>query len=305
MAISASGVSVLPLSSEEKETIRRAFGETGANLAAIKGHIHSIVLPKIRDALGWSSIRAIKGRVNDWRTVELKYNSLFHRDRHVYGDPQSETLRESSLQNLSAVVYLDKARLDYIDGSAVPGHRDTQLKELELDEGSIALFPSCLIHRAVASPESKQRRTIVLFDIENPAATEPLRHDIVACPGWTQKPLLDGIFGADNVEDQMLRDLIANRPYFWRYYRRNTNRRVHWQVTTTATSAQPAGGVMGNGEEANSNGAAAPTIAFNTSFYLIGSHEDYPAHVKFHDHRGTARYLFNLVRFHLGFEVIA
>ena len=88
------------------------------------------------------------------------------------------------------------------------------------------LFPSCLIHRAVALAESKQRRTIVLFDIENPDEPAPLVHDIVTCPGWTQKPLLDGIFGAQDVEDGMLADLLANRSYFWRYFRRGANRRV-------------------------------------------------------------------------------
>jgi hypothetical protein len=288
---SSGPVALLPLSEDEKETIRACFCEDSAKLASIKSHVLHIVLPKIKDALGWTSVRAIKGRVNDWRTVELKYNSLFHRDRHIYGNPKSVELKSASRQNLSAVVYLDPSRFDFIDGSSLAGHQGTKLQELTIAEGTIAVFPSCLIHRAVASSASQRRRTIVIFDIENPDEAWPLRHDIVTCPAWTQKPLLDGIFGADNVEEQMLQDLIANRPYFWRYYRRDSNRRVHWQVTTAASGCP-----LAVAEHASA-------IAYNTSFYLIGPQE-YPKHVKVHDHRSTFWYVLNLVRFHLGFEVI-
>ena len=275
------------LSETDTERLRAPFGEASACLPAIKEGISELVLPKIQAALGWKRIRARKGRVNDWKTVALKYNSLWHRDRHIYGGAAAATCA----MNLSAVVYLDRSRFDFLEGSHLPG-QPTQLKELDMPAGTIAVFPSCLIHRAVALAESKQRRVIVLFDIEDPDEPSPMRHDIVTCPGWTQKPLLDGIFGADNVEGNMLTDLLANRPYFWRYFRRDANRRVHWQVTTAADD-----GVAAD---------AAPTIAYNTSFYLIGaSPTDYPSHVTVYDHRGTIRYIFNLLRFHLGFEVIS
>ena len=287
-------VQTLPLTAEECERIRQAFGETCADLPSIKSSIQSIVLPRIQAHLQWTAIRAIKGRVNDWRTVELKYNSLWHRDRHVYGAETSTTsaAESSSGQNLSAVVYLDHSRLGYIEGSAVRG-QPTKTKELSIPAGTVVIFPSCLIHRAVASAESKQRRTIVLFDIENPDEPQPLVHDIVTCPGWTQKPLLDNIFSPEGVEEQMLQNLLANRPYFWRYFRRGANRRVHWQVTTAADDCRAVGA-----------SSSLESIGYNTSFYLIAP-DEYPTHVRVHDHRGTPRYIFNLVKFHLGFEVLA
>ena len=90
----------------------------------------------------------------------------------------------------------------------------------------------------------------------------------------------------------MLADLVANRPYFWRYFRRTALRRVHWQVTTAAN----------DGAKADSS----PSIAYNTSFYLIdGTQPDaYPPHVRMRDHRSTSRYVLNLLLFHLGFEVL-
>ena len=101
-------VACVPLHEPELSELRESFKESGASLGDIKRQVQDIVLPKIRDSLRWKSIRAIKGRVNDWRTVELKYNSLFHRDRHIYG---SHGDAKASRQNLSAVVYLDKSRL--------------------------------------------------------------------------------------------------------------------------------------------------------------------------------------------------
>ena len=127
----------------------------------------------------------------------------------------------------------------------------------------------------------------MLFDIEDPTQTGPLRHDIVICPWWTQKPLLHSFSSEEEVEQQMLRDLLANRPYFWRYYRRGELRRTHWQVTTATDHVPTAGS----------------EVPYNTSFYLIAPHE-YPPQITVYDHRGTLRYLWNLVWFHLGFEVL-
>ena len=194
----------------------------------------------------------------------------------------------------------------------------TTHRQLTVGPGTIVVFPSCLIHRAVASAESHLRRTIVLFDIENPDEPSPLRHDIIICPLWTQKPLLHGIMSAEEVEEQMLNDLKRNTPYFWRYFRRGATRRVHWQVTTADTAATTAptaeqqgssaccaGGKAGGAASSCSSGggSSASSIAYNTSFYLIAPHE-YPSHVHVYDHSGTLRYLFNLVRFHLGWEVL-
>ena len=280
----------VPLQKAETEAIRAAFGESGADLAQIRRHVDDVVLPKIKAALGWTAIRAVKGRVNDWRTVDLKYNSLFHRDRHVYGAAPPADLGRAAKQNLSAVVYLDKARLDYIEGSAVSSSDEHSHRELMIAEGMVLVFPSCLIHRAVASAESQRRRTIVLFDIEDPSASAPLRHDIVVCPWWTQKPLLHSVSSEEEVEQRMLRDLLANRPYFWRYYRRGELRRTHWQVTT-ANDHDPTAGVRGS------------EVPYNTSFYLIAPQE-FPSQITVYDHRGTLRYMWNLLWFHLGFEVL-
>lgn len=289
-------VLTVALHAAEADTIRTAFGEHGAEIEEIKRVVRSIVLPKIRDALGWKDIIVSKGRVNNWRTVELKYNSLFHRDRHVFGAAPGTTASQTGeRQNMSAVVYLDPARFDFIEGSSAPvaNHATSHsMREMLLAAGSIIVFPSCLIHRAVALEDSKQRRTIVLFDLEDPSEPTPLRHDIVLCPWWTQKPLLHSVKSEQEVEEQMLRDLLASRPYFWRYYKRDSPCRAHWQVTSVhdAVPTTDAGGT---------------TVPYNTSFYLIGGPAEYPSHVRVHDHRASLRYLWNLLRFHAGSDVLA
>ena len=296
VATSASAsVSTISLHAAEIEALRSSFGEDGANLAEVKRQVLSVVLPRIKDALGWKAIRAAKGRVNDWRTVEKKYNSLFHRDRHIYGEAKPSQLHSAATQNLSAVVYLDRSsRLEYIEGSAVAlPEQSTAHRELVVAEGTIVVFPSCLIHRAAASEESKRRRTIVLFDLEDASEASPVRHDIILCPSWTQKPLLHNVYSGEEVEAQMLHDLLENRPYFWRFYRRGELRRTHWQVTAVTDAPVAADG----------DGDA--IVPYNTSFYLLGGLCDYPSHVRVHDHRSTLRYLFNLVLFHLGYQVIS
>lgn len=287
----ATEVLSVPMHTAEVDAIRASFCEHGANLLEIKEHLHSIVLPKIRRALGWTGVRATKGRVNDWRTVELKYNSLFHRDRHIFGAAAAEVCHSAVKQNMSAVVYLDPAQFDYISGSQAPGAHATAPQKLQVAEGTILLFPSCLIHRAVALAESKQRRTIVLFDLEDPSESAPLRHDIVICPWWTQKPLLHSVKSEEEVEQQMLQDLLASRPYFWRYYKQRSLCRTHWQITTVH-------------DDVPTIGADRQTVPYNTSFYLIAPQE-YPPHVHVHDHRSSMRYIFNLLRFHLGCDVLA
>jgi len=283
-------VLLVSLQEAEAENLRGCFREDGADLISVKEQVASVVLPRIRDALGWESIRASKGRVNDARTVSIKYNSLFHRDRHLYGEAPEARLQETCWHNRSAVVYLDRSRLEFLEGSEVAGDEPAPPTCKEIPAGSIAVFPSSLIHRARPWEESGRRRTIVLFDVENPEEHTPVPHNIVYCPAWTQKPLLDGIFGGDNVEKQMVDDLVANKPYFWRYYKRGGLTRTHWQVTTPVT------GCTGTGKEGR-------TIPYNTSFYLIGPSE-YPEHVQTYDHRNTLLYLANIARFHLGFEVL-
>ena len=283
---------IVSLTTAETESIRASFGMNGAVLAEIKKHVRSLVLPKLQVTLGWKDITAAKGRVNDHRTVDLKYNSLFHRDRHILGTAPAETLHSVAKQNFSAVVYLDPSHFEFIEGSAVSGpHASSTPRELLVAEGSILVFPSCLIHRAVSSEQSKQRRTIVLFDLEDPSEPAPLRHDIIQCPWWTQKPLLHTVQSEEEVEQQMLADLLASRTYFWRYFRRGALCRTHWQVTSA-------------NDEIPTADADGWTVPYNTSFYLIAPHE-YASHVRVHDHRGTARYLWNLVCFHLGGAVLA
>lgn len=210
-----SSVTTVTLQPAETERIRSAFGENSANLDAVKSFVQDAVLPKIQAALGWTAIRATKGRVNDWRTVELKYNSLFHRDRHIYGDAPASRRHAAAWLNLSAVVYLDaQSCLEFLDGSEevlAPRQSTTTPTSFVVGAGTIVVFPSCLIHRAAASRASKRRRTIVLFDLEDPSEPSPLPHDIVLCPGWTQKPLLHSVSSEDEVEGRMLHNLLANR----------------------------------------------------------------------------------------------
>ena len=146
----------------EADAIRASFGEHGPKLLESKGHVHSIALPKIRHALGWKGVRVTKGRVNDWKTVELKYNSLFHRDRHVFGAAAAEVRGSAARQNMRAVVYLDPARFLLHRGQRGHWHTRNGSSKIAGCRGHdlvIRFFPSCLIHRAVALAESKQRRT--------------------------------------------------------------------------------------------------------------------------------------------------
>jgi hypothetical protein len=116
----------------------------------------------------------------------------------------------------------------------------------------------------------------VFFDLEGPSELTPLRHGIVICPWWTQKPLLHSVKSEEKVEQLILQDLLASRPYFWRYYKRSCLCHTYWQITTVHDIIPTI----------DVDGQAVP---YNTSFYLIAPHE-YPAHVHVHDHRSSLHY---------------
>jgi hypothetical protein len=163
--------------------LQNLFCDNDCNLREIKKIINNSILDIIKNKLGWKNIRAIKGRVNNWKTVDLRYNSDAHRDRHIYGGTIFEQIRASQ-KNYSAVVYLDFSKFGFYTDSCVtsPNQKNMEYNEISINEGSIVVFPSCLIHKAIPCTESKSRRTIVLFDIENPDDKYQIPHNIIICP---------------------------------------------------------------------------------------------------------------------------
>ena len=273
----------IKLTKAERTIIVNAFGGETANLPETKKNIHEIILPKVKHKLGWRRICAIKGRVNNWKTTELKYNSEFHRDRHLFGGTLKEQQVEVS-KNYSAVVYLDDAKFAYIDNSTITmSHGSTaSYVEMDIPAGTIIAFPSCLIHKAVRSSKSKSslRRTIVLFDIENPDDTRA-EHDVYICPKWTQKPFFHKVFNGHDVKQHILFSLMNNRPYLFRYYEKKHNlQRVHWQITNMQQIR------------------TADRVPYNTSFYLI-THDAYPSHMTIHNHSSSLYYMWNLLKWNL------
>ena len=268
---------LLKLTDYQIKIISKLFKKDGAFLQEIKKNINNIILPKIQDKLGWSSIRAIKGRVNDWKTVDLKYNSVYHRDRHIFGGTFKKQIKEA-FKNFSAVIYFDDSKFSYIEDSIITlsSQLHGSYREIDIPAGTIIIFPSCLIHKAILSEKCGKRRTIVLFDIENPDDNH-IEHNIYICPKWTQKPIK--ILSDKIYEKVALSRLFKNIPYHFRFYKNKKQiQRVHWQITNVIKS-----------------NASINKINYNTSFYLIKK-DEYPSHINILDYSNTSYYIWQLFK---------
>jgi hypothetical protein len=244
------------------------FFDTKVDSILTKHLVNSVIMDLCKSKLEWSNIRCIKGRVNNYKTIELHYNSDPHRDRHLfYGSDNMSDSKEGleSLKNWSAVIYLDDSNFKYIDGSHTCTCVDHSREVIvNIPAGTILLFPSTTIHQALKSDISNCRRTIVIFDIENPDDTQ-CKHRIVICPKWTQNSILYNFISIDRAHEYLINSLSLNNPYFYRYVpKTNDNvQRVHWQITNIGgNELQP------------------QYINYNTSIYFIDSKDKYPVQME-------------------------
>lgn len=265
-------IKIISLEHSLTNKLQNFFHNDYCNLIEIKKIINNSILDIIKDKLKWKCIRAIKGRVNNWKTVDLRYNSDAHRDRHIFGGTISEQMKASQ-KNLSAVIYLDFSKFGYYTDSSIttPNQKNIEYNEINIPEGSILIFPSCLIHKAIPCSKFNSRRTIVLFDIENPDEENQIPHNIIICPKWTQNSFFHKIFSEEYLEKQyILKNLVNNNPYFWRYKEEKVINRTHWQIT-----------------KYNEDQCSEKT-KYNTSFYL---NNKYPSHMKVYDKSNNFEYL--------------
>ena len=238
-------VKCIKLTNSEIKGIEEGFDQQrGINDIIISMAIKNSILPRFKQELDWSNIRAIKCRANDHKTFIQRYNSDCHRDRHLFGGSKRDR-KSLALNNYSSVIYLDKAVFRYIPNSSVTSGKEKEkniiCNEVIIEPGMAVLFPSSIIHQARASYEEpkSQRRTIVLFDIENPDNDDERiangnYHNIIVCPKWTQWAFFHNIFTETHLGNIAFKRLIYNRPYSWRYVPyidKNKANLVHWQVT--------------------------------------------------------------------------
>lgn len=263
--------------------IEEAFDDfRGVDEEILKFAVSQKILPIIKRELGWSSIRSIKIRANDRKTFEQRYNADCHRDRHLFGGTETQQ-SALALMNYSAVVYLDHAVFRYFRNSSVTnGESYIQCVDVNILPGSIVMFPSSMMHQArpsTTSPSSR-RRTVVIFDIENPdedTKRMDCGHRIVMCPRWTQYAFMHKFFSEDYISNIAFSRLLTNRPYSWRYLPADSYGRgvhlIHWQIT-------------------QNNSRSSASDLFNRSIYL---ERNYPNYVKIYDHRSNFIYIPNLI----------
>ena len=291
-----SNVKLIRLTSEELTSVHKAFDDNkGVDDSMLKISLNEHILPRFKNELGWTNIRSIKCRANDRKTFEQRYNADCHRDRHLFGGTTGQRMN-LSVQNYSAVIYLDKAVFRYFSNSSVTfGLEEDSLNlircvDVEIEPGMAVLFPSSLIHQARKSIEdpNSRRRTIVMFDIENPD-NDKFRymtnevHNIVMCPKWTQWAFFHNFFNEDNLSNIAFKRLMCNHPYSWRYIVDNQKSKdrpyfIHWQITQNKYNKDK----------------ITEEQKFNRSIYLI-TPDEYPEHCKLIDHRNNILYIKNLL----------
>lgn len=289
---------------EWRDTVKKfAFGQDeiqrirdsacAPNVECLCAYVKECVLVRIQMELGWSNIRAMKCRLNDRQTFRNRYNSDLHRDRHIVPQGPEQRRKELSLMNYSAVIYLDPAVFRFWPDSSVVNPTQDCLKldcfiDVDIEPGEVILFPSSLIHQARPSSQypHSRRRTIVIFDIENPDLDSyrvkmGFYHCILLCPEWTQMPLLHYVVSEQFIQQSAFGRLADNKPYHWRYIPVQKNIQddvkvgfVHWQITSTHSHNKPS------------------SDSWNRSVYL---NFQYPPYVEVVDHRASGRYVAELV----------
>jgi len=184
------------LPAEDAVALERCFDDEMRSVlpGELRSQVRERLLPLIRRLLRWeTSATCRKVRANDARSVSIRYNSDFHRDRHIFGtSPQGSELRKRvALSNLSAVVYLDPAAFEYVKGSSYAHQKPEDHSKIKrsFDAGTMIIFPSSLTHRACEDEALQtRRRTIILFDIEKEYVDEADRipHVVICMPFFAQ-----------------------------------------------------------------------------------------------------------------------
>lgn len=184
------------LTAEDAAALEQCFDdETRSVLAGeLRSQVRERLLPLIGRLLRWkTSATCRKVRANDARSVSIRYNSDFHRDRHIFGtSPQGSDLRKRvAMSNLSAVVYLDPAAFEYVKGSSYEHQNPEEHSTIKrnFDAGTMIIFPASLTHRACEDKALQtRRRTIILFDIEKEYVDEADRipHVVICMPFFAQ-----------------------------------------------------------------------------------------------------------------------
>lgn len=243
------------------------------------------LLPKVAKRMGWAEANCRKLRANDVQSVTIRYNSDFHRDRHLYGGEDSEELKKAAWTNLSAVIYLDKSSFEYIEDSSYKNPKEQKVVTNTFEGGTMIIFPSSLVHKARPIPDnlkaSNSRRTLIMFDIEC-AGVNDVPHAIVCMPAIFQRPALHVILSELAIQRYVLRTLFSGSMYAWRFMprwcRSKSITRVHWQITTPKD--------VGPDES--------KIVALNASIYMPKP-EKPTSTVYFYDYRNMIGYLLRLL----------
>lgn len=270
------------LSTEEIATLAACFDTPKRTVRSnsLREKVKEVVLPKVSRRMGWASARCVKLRANDVASVSRRYNSDFHRDRHLYGLASNKA--KVAWTNLSCVVYLDEATFEYVEGSAAANPPKPKIVQKSFDPGTMIIFPSSLVHKAKDDPSlDTTRRTIIVFDIEDADTVQTVPHAILCLPTFTQKPAFHSFLSETQVQFYVLRSLFTDSMYAWRFIpqwcRQAAICRVHWQVTTPHTQ-----------EKHDSR----DVVPLNTSIYMTREASD---NVTYYDFRSFFGFVLRLI----------
>lgn len=258
------------------------------------------LLPQISSLLKWNSGASCrKLRANDAQSVNIRYNSEFHRDRHLFGTAPdgSKLRRKEAWANLSAVVYLDRASFEYFEDTAWDYPKRTSPVKRTFEGGTMILFPSSLIHKASDDPAFQtNRRTVILFDIvqarnKNGASSfSTIPTAIIRMPWWLQAPVFHWVTSSkDFVPRWALWWLFSHSMYGWRFIpswcRKVAICRVHWQITEPTDP--------GNDDDTYNQHSVIP---LNSSIYMpVDSSYNKDSRITYYDFSNPFGYALRLV----------
>jgi hypothetical protein len=252
----------------------------------LRVEVRDRLLPRLAARMGWKAGAVCsKLRANDAKSVSIRYNSDFHRDRHLFGTaPQGSIVRrKGAWANLSAVIYLDPASFEYFEESAWSHPKESTPVLRTFEAGTMIIFPSSLVHKASHNPALEtNRRTVILFDIESAESkNSKIPHAVICMPSGTQFPIWHYTLGPKFVEFYLLGRLFNDGMYWWRcipnWCRTVELSRVHWQAT------MPENPTWENEEE----------VKLNSSIYMPVEYTRF--HKKLYDYRPWAVYVLRLI----------
>lgn len=270
-----------PLSTEDLEALGACFDSHTVFADALTKEVSQRLLPKVAKRMGWARATCRKLRANTSTSVSIRYNSDFHRDRHLFGSaPQNSKERQvAAWNNVSAVIYLDAASFSYIEESAWDNPKQRKTVEKDYPAGTMIFFPSSLVHKATESKFETTRRTIIAFDLEDADIQEPIPHAIVRMPSIMQWAAFHLFLRNDQVESVVFYYLFSDSLYGWRFLPRWCRQaslcRVHWQITAPPAKEQKLG-----------------EVPHNSSIYMPPTEQK---HVTFYDYSWFFGYVWRLI----------